>query len=257
MKKSIILFVMILSMVCISCRQNSKAEKISQFVGKWQGLKIVVDSEECEALSDIPLNALYQIELCEDGSVIFSETSGELIDNDVTWNWREISDNTEIELYNSDDDTDVCTLDSDGLLCFSEEDIIIYLEKVSEFAPYVEIPEETTENATHEYTDSDPTAFIGEWQSIKISVRNKKQYLITDYSLEDIFRLTINSDNTAVVSGAEISGSENPVNYTWGMVSDTEIELFSDNGSIILLSLDNKGLLVYNNSDMTVSLQKI
>ncbi|MDE6672304.1 MAG: hypothetical protein K2K16_08910 [Ruminococcus sp.] len=257
MKKSIILFAMVLSIVCASCRQNSKAEKISQFVGKWQGLKIVAYGEECEELSDIPLNTLYQFELCENGSVIFSETSRELIDNDVTWNWREISDGTEIELYNSDDDTDVCTLDSDGLLCFSEKDTILYLEKVSEFSPYVEIPEETTESTTHEYTDSDPTAFIGEWESTKISVRNKKQYLITDYSLEDIFRLTINSDNTAVVSGIEISGSENPVNYTWGMVSDTEIELFSSNGSIILLSLDNKGLLVYDNSDMTVYLKKL
>ena len=254
MKKSVILLAVVLCMVCASCRQNSKAEKISQFVGKWQWLKFVVDGEE---FFDIPMNAVYQIELCENGSIIFRDTSSEIIDNDITWNWREISDGTEVEFYSSDDDTDVCTLDSDGLLCFSEEDTILYLEKVSEFVPYVEIPEETTENTTHEYTDSDPTAFIGEWESTKISVRNKKQYLITDYSLEDIFRLTINSDNTAVVSGIEISGSENPVAYTYGMVSDTEIELFSNNGSIILLSLDNKGLLVYNNSDMTVYLKKL
>ncbi|MDE6425946.1 MAG: hypothetical protein K2K89_07395 [Ruminococcus sp.] len=251
MKKLIILLVMCLN-VCVSCRQN----KISQFVGKWQGVKIITDGEEWDELSGIPVYALYQIELCEDGSVKFGEVASERITD--TWNWREISDSTEIELYSNDNDIEVFTLDDDGLVYFeSENDGTIYFERVNEFSPYVEIPEETTENITHEYIYTDPTAFIGDWKSIGISVPRKKQYIITDYSLEDVFRLTINDDHTAVVSGTEISGSENPVIYTWGMVSDTEIELVSDNNSIILLSLDNDGLLVYDNSAMTVSLRKL
>ncbi|MDE6538621.1 MAG: hypothetical protein K2K66_00375 [Ruminococcus sp.] len=251
MKKLIILLVIVF-MVCVSCRND----KMSQFVGKWQGVKIITDGEEWDELSGIPVYALYQIELCEDGSVKFGEVASERITD--TWNWREISDNTEIELYSNDDDIEVFTLDGDGLVYSeSENDGTLYLEKVNEFAPYVEIPEETIENTTHEYINTDPTAFIGDWKSIKISVPQKKQYIITDYSLQDVFRLTINDDHTAVVSGIEISGSENPVTYTWGMVNYTEIELFNDNGSIILLSLDNDGLLVYDNSDMTVSLQKL
>ncbi|MCM1313745.1 MAG: hypothetical protein NC205_07795 [Prevotella sp.] len=249
MKKLIILIVMCLS-VCVSCRQN----KISHFVGKWQGVKIITDGEEWDELSGIPVYALYQFEICEDGSVVFGETASELITD--TWNWREIPDSTKIELY-SNDDIEVLALDNGGLVYSeSENDGTLYLEKVDEFSPY-EIPKETTENITHEYINADPTAFIGDWKSIGISVPQKKQYIITDYSLEDVFRLTINDDHTAVVSGTEISGSENPVTYTWGMVSDTEIEFFSDNDNIILLSLDNEGLLVYDNSAMTVSLRKL
>lgn len=250
MKKLIILLVIVF-MICVSCRND----RMSQFVGKWQGVKIITDGEEWDELSNIPVYALYQIELCEDGSVKFGEVASERITD--TWNWREISDNTEIELY-SNYDIEVFTLDGDVLVYSeSENDDTLYLEKVSEFAPYVEIPEETTENTTHEYINTNPTAFIGDWKSIKISVPQKKQYIITDYSLEDVFRLTINDDHTAFVSGVEISGFENPVTYTWGMVSGTKIELVSDNGSIILLSLDNDGLLVYDNFDLTVSLKKI
>ena len=253
MKKLIILLVIVF-MVCVSCRND----RMSKFVGKWQGVKIIIDGEEWDELSDIPLYALYQIELCEDGSVKFGEVTSERITD--TWNWREISDNTEIELYSNYDDIEVFTLDGDGLVYSvyseSENDYILYLEKVNEFAPYVEIPEETTENTTHEYINGDPTAFVGDWESIKLSVPHKKQYIITDYSLEDVFRLTINDNHTAVVSGIEISGSENPVTYMWGIVSDTEIELYN-NDSIILLTLDNDGLLVYDNPDMTVSLHKL
>lgn len=248
MKKLIILSALC-SMVCFSCRNDNK---IPQFVGKWQGVKFVTDGEEWDELSGIPVYALYQIELCEDGSVKFGETISERITD--TWEWREIPESDEIEFYSSDDDMFVCTLDSDGLVYSeSENDYTLYLEKVEEFSPY---PEETTENTTHKYVNADPTAFIGNWQSIKISVPHKKQYLITDYSLEDIFRLTVNDDHTAVVSGIEISGSENPVTYTWGMVSDTEIELYN-NDSIILLTLDNDGLLVCNIFDVTVSLRKL
>lgn len=247
MKRLIILLVVIF-MVCVSCRND----RMSQFVGKWQGVKIITDGEERDELYAIPVYALYQIELCEDGSVKFGETASERITD--TWNWREISDNTEIELY-TNDDIEVLTLDGDCLVYSeSENDGTLYLEKVNEFVLY-EIPEETTENTTHEYINGDSTAFVGDWKSIKISVPRKKQYLITDYSLEDIFRLTINADHTAVVSGIEISGSENPVTYTWGMVSDNEIELVNGE-SIILLSLDNNSLLVYDTSDMNLSLQK-
>jgi len=282
MKKILALFLACISFTCFSCGQDTPADdvaentvetsaeettaesvteseteqnEVSAFVGKWQGVKIIENGEESDKFENMPIWAVFQFELCEDGSIKFGETTSGLIDPDVTWSWRRMSSSIEIELYSDDDDDDVSVLTLDGdYLIFEESDDVLYLEKVEEFTPY-QYEEETTENVTHEYIDADPTAFIGKWESVKLTTNKKKQYLMS-LPLEEICRLEVYDDHTVVISGVEIIGVEKFMCGTWGMVSENEIEILTDNGESILFKLDDNSL-VCKNEDITVSLARV
>lgn len=274
--KKIAALILALSMVCCSCGQDNPADDITEnsieevtetvteevfdFVGKWQGVKIIEDGEELYIYDDdddidIPIYACYQFELCEDGSVKLGETTAEIAGHEKSWRWNRTSAPTEIEFFDSEDDEDISILTLDGgYLVYEECDSKLYLERVDEFTPY-QFEEATTENVTHEYIDSDPTAFTGKWEARKLTVKKDKSYLMNE-PLMEICQLEIYDDYTAVISGVEISGSENPVTYTWGIVSETEIELVDDNGNIVFFTMDGD-YLVCNENNITVSLVRV
>ncbi|MDE6780737.1 MAG: hypothetical protein K2J40_04670 [Ruminococcus sp.] len=270
--KKIAALILALSLVCCSCGQDNPADDITEntteavtetvtdevfdFVGKWQGVKIIEDGEELYIYDDIPIYACYQIELCEDGSVKLGETTAEIADHENSWRWNRTSKSTEIEFFDSEDDYDISTLTLDGgyLVYYEDSDDILYMEKVDEFTPYQPI-EETTEKVTHEYISADPTAFTGKWEARKLTVRKDKLYLMSE-TLMEVCQLEIYDDYTAVISGVEISGSETPVTYTWGIVSETEIELVDDNGNIVFFTMDGDYLVCTVNK-ITVSLGRV
>lgn len=283
MKKLLALLLACISLSCVSCghdeetpaddvseitteitteeetteEEKNEDEEVSPFVGKWQGVKLIEDGEESDKLDDIPMWAAYQIELREDGSVAFGETTAELVNHKITWGWRKTSD-TQGEFFNDDDDYDiyVLTLDEDYLIMTNEDsNDQLYLERVDEFTPY-QLEEETTEKTTHEYIeDADPTAFIGKWECRKLTTNQKKQYLMNS-PIEEICQLEIYDDHTAVISGVEVVGAEKFVVCDWGIVSENEIELTDNNGRIVFFTLDGD-YLVDTEKDITVSLWRV
>lgn len=265
MKKTLALLMAFVSLTCFSCGQDIPADnvaestaetttesateqdEISAFAGKWQGVKIIEDDVEYTEFMDIPMYACYQFEFCEDGFIKFGETTSRLVTSE--WKWHEIS-STEIEVCDNYDDISVMTLDGEYLV-FEQFGSVLYFEKVDEFTPY---EEETTERTSHDYIDADPTAFIGQWEIKKLTVNGKKQYLMSE-PFTEVCSLEIHDDGTAVISGIEVTGDENPVNCTWGMVSENEMELTGDNGSIISLIL-NGDYLTFENKDIKISFMK-
>lgn len=260
-----------LSLVCCSCGQDNPADDIAEntteavtettteetidFVGKWQGIKIIEDGEESDVFQNMPVWAIYQIELCEDGSVKLGETTAEIAGHENSWRWNRTENSTEIEFFDSENTDDINTLTFDGnYLVYEESSAILYLEKVDEFTPYN--PEEaTTENVTHEYIDADPTAFLGKWETRELTVDSDKQYLMGK-PLMNVCQFEIYDDHTAVISGAEIVGSEKFLVCEWGMVSETELELLDVNGKNLLFTLDGN-YLVCNVDSIVVSLGRV
>lgn len=260
-----------LSLVCCSCGQDNPADDIAEntteavtettteetidFVGKWQGIKIIEDGEESDVFQNMPVWAIYQIELCEDGSVKLGETTAEIAGHENSWRWNRTENSTEIEFFDSENTDDINTLTFDGnYLVYEESSAILYLEKVDEFTPYN--PEEaTTENVTHEYIDADPTVFLGKWETRGLTVDSDKQYLMGK-PLMNVCQFEIYDDNTAVISGKEITGAESFVDCEWGMVSENELELVDVNGKNLLFTLDGN-YLVCNVDKITVSLGRV
>lgn len=261
-----------LSLVCCSCRQDNPADDIAEntteavtettteevfdFVGKWQGVKIIEDGEESYEFQGMPVWAIYQIELCEDGTIKFGEITAEIAGHEKSWRWNRMSSSTEIEIFDSENTDDINTLTFDGnYLVYEESSDILYLEKVDEFAPYNPEEATTTENVTHEYIDADPTAFLGKWETRGLTVDSDKQYLMSE-PLMEVCKLEIYDDHTAVISGAEIVGSEKFLVCEWGMVSETELELLDVNGKNLLFTLDGN-YLVCNVDSIVVSLGRV
>lgn len=270
--KKLSALLLVLSLVCCSCGQDNPADDIAEntteavtettteevfdFVGKWQGVKIIEDGEESYEFQGMPVWAIYQIELCEDGTIKFGETTAEIVKNEKSWRWNRMSSSTEIEIFDSEDDYDIDILAINGkyLVC-EDSNESIYLEKVDEFAPYNPEEATTTENVTHEYIDADPTAFLGKWETQGLTVDSDKQYLMSE-PLMEVCKLEIYDDHTAVISGAEIVGSEKFLVCEWGMVSETELELLDVNGKNLLFTLDGD-YLVCNVDSIVVSLDRV
>lgn len=261
-----------LSLVCCSCGQDNPADDIAEntteavtettteetidFVGKWQGIKIIEDGEESDVFQNMPVWAIYQIELCEDGSVKLGETTAEIAGHKNSWRWNRTENSTEIEFFDSENTDDINTLTFDGnYLVYEESSEILYLEKVDEFTPYNPEEATTTENVTHEYIDADPTVFLGKWETRGLTVDSDKQYLMGK-PLMNVCQFEIYDDHTAVISGAEIVDSEKFLVCEWGMVSKTELELLDVNGKNLLFTLDGN-YLVCNVDSIVVSLGRV
>lgn len=289
MKKLFALLLAFVNLVCFSCGQDNPADdvavseseetaepeteieevtsepetaqnEVSDFVGKWQGVKIIEDGEESDIYEDIPVYAYYQIEFFEDGSVKFGETTAKIAGHENSWRWNRMENSTEIEFFDSEDDENksILTFDGDYLVYedrYEDHYDILYLERVDKFTPYS--PEEviTTENVTHEYIDADPTAFLGKWETRELTVDSDKQYLM-GMSLIEVCQLEIYDDNTAVISGKEITGAKSFVDCEWGMVSENELELVDVNGKNILFTLDGN-YLVCNVESIVVALGRV
>ncbi len=116
--------------------------------------------------------------------------------------------------------------------------------------------EGTTEVITHEYIeDADPTAFLGKWECEKMVIDGEE---LTDYMgipIYAMFQFDIKEDGTANTPQTELADT---AEYTWGMVSEEEIEIVSENGSALVFSFEGDKLAGHDTeSDDVIYLVKV
>lgn len=102
------------------------------------------------------------------------------------------------------------------------------------------------EKTTREYIeDADKTAFVGKWECEKLVLEGEEMTELMGMPLYAVFQLEVKDDGTAVMAEAvaELSDSESAVTYTWGVVSDTEMEIVDADGNAMLLTLDGNYLV--------------
>lgn len=108
------------------------------FLGKWECERLIIEGEELTDLMGIPLYAVFQLEIKEDGTAMMAEAVAELSDSEeaVTYTWGVVSD-TEIAIVNTNGDSMLLTLEEDYLVGTEEGyDEQLYLAKVDDFTPF-------------------------------------------------------------------------------------------------------------------------
>ncbi|MDE6832674.1 MAG: hypothetical protein K2J39_00275, partial [Ruminococcus sp.] len=153
------------------------------FFGKWECEKIVSEGEEITDLMGIPLYAIYQLEIKDDGTAIMGESLNEMSDAEVamTYECGMISD-TEMAIINEDGDSMVFTIDGDYMIGTEEGyNEQLYFVKVDEFTPFdfeafmnefqeslgdLEVDDETFDSSDESVSgDSDSTDDSGEYDA--------------------------------------------------------------------------------------------
>lgn len=239
----------------------------NSFVGKWQGVKIVTDGEECTEIIDMPVYAIYQIELCRDGSVKFGGNISSLIYSNIAMGWRRTSSGTEIELYRDEDieDVEVFRLDGDYLVCEDSGDFL-YFEKVDEFTPFdmeafmESFTEQETEESTTEPKEKDP--FMCKWQGEYIIDENGEK--LFDDVIPEFYQIELKEDGVVELGGG---GLANDSLYSWEYVDTETIKfvpivseetlLFVLTGEYYLKNLDGKDYLVYEFNGKKAYLERV
>lgn len=243
---------------------ETENNEVSAFVGKWQGVKFVSDGEEYTDFLGVPVYAMFQFELCEDGTINLSEfMSQQVVEDITTWSWKETS-GTQGELY-SDDEVSVIKLDGDYLV-IDEDGEQAYLEKVDEFTEYQ--TEETegegewitddTEFTTHEYiADADKTPFLGKWQGEKIEFEGETATDVMGIPVSVLYQYELNEDGTLTLGDGLVEISGDTSEYTWGIISDTEIEVVNEAMQVaVVMELDGD-YLVSNADGQSAYLAKV
>lgn len=113
------------------------------FIGKWECEKYIVEGEEMKDLMGIPLYAVFQFNIKEDGTATMAEsmaqyndTGNATVEEATNYTWGVVGDN-EIVIYNSMGLAVHFTLDGESLVGATEgTDEQIYLVKVDEFTPF-------------------------------------------------------------------------------------------------------------------------
>lgn len=104
----------------------------------------------------------------------------------------------------------------------------------------------TIEKTTHEYIeDADKTAFLGKWECEKLIVEGEEMTELMGMPLYAIFQLEVREDGTAVMAESltEYSDSEEAVIYTWGVVSETEMEIVDADNNAMLFTISGDYLV--------------
>lgn len=99
-----------------------------------------------------------------------------------------------------------------------------------------------TQPETHEYLENaDKTPFVGKWECSKLVANGEEIPELNGIPAYAVFQYDIIEDGTIALpeSLMEVSDPEDPVTYTWGIISDSEIEIVGSNGSSIVYALEN------------------
>lgn len=127
---------------------------------------------------------------------------------------------TQAETSESEEDTDV----SDG------EDTSVTAE---------------TEFTTHEYlADADKTPFIGKWQGEKIEFDGETATDVMGIPVSVLYQYEFKDDGTLALGESLIEISGDTSEYTWGIISDTEIEIVNTAMQVaVVMELDGDYLV--------------
>ena len=133
-------------------------------------------------------------------------------------------------------------------------------EETEEETPAEESQEET-ESETHEYIeDADTTAFIGKWECEKISTDGEEVDELMGIPVYALYQYDIMEDGTAGISESlmEVATEEDKLEYTWGLISENEIEIVSSDGDTIQFTLDGDYLVSIDEATKTeIYLKKV
>ncbi len=124
----------------------------------------------------------------------------------------------------------------------AEEETTTEETAVSEDAEEIEL---LTEPETHEYIDADPTAFIGKWECEKIVADGEEMTDLMGIPIYASYQYDIMDDGTAGLSESlmAIMTEADAIEYTWGLISEEEIEIAGSDGSVIQFTLDGDYLV--------------
>ena len=112
---------------------------ITPFVGKWECEKIIIEGEEMTDFMGMPLYAVYQLNVLDDGTAVMGETLNDYSDNEVAkhYDWGVLDEN-EMAIINEEEDMSMRFTLEDNYLVGHEEgyDEEIYFVKVDTFTPF-------------------------------------------------------------------------------------------------------------------------
>ncbi|MDE6538623.1 MAG: hypothetical protein K2K66_00385 [Ruminococcus sp.] len=119
----------------IATQEYDKSIDTTAFIGKWECTKFVKGGEEYTNVNGIPIYALFQYDLLEDGKINLADSLMEVAppEVDMTYLWGAIGEN-QIEIASSDGNI-TFTMDN-GQLISNTSDEEIYLDKVDEFQDF-------------------------------------------------------------------------------------------------------------------------
>ncbi|MCM1505594.1 MAG: hypothetical protein NC177_00440 [Ruminococcus flavefaciens] len=246
--------------------QYDEKENISKlqeyFTGKWQGYSLVVDGESYTEYMDMPVYAMYQYELKEDGTV---EINNEMLGGySSSYTWSLIGAK-KIEMVNEYFNSVVLTLEGDFLV-IKDDDLEFYLEKVDEFTPFdmeafiESFTEEETEESSTEPEQEDP--FMCKWQGEYVIDENGEKFF--DDVIPKFYQIELKEDGVVELGGG---GLANDSLYSWEYVdTDTvkfvpivpeETLLFVLTGEYCLENVDGKDYLVYEFNGQKAYLERV
>lgn len=115
--------------------------------------------------------------------------------------------------------------------------------------------EEDTEITTHEYIDADATAFLGKWECESMVIDGEELTDFMGIPIYAMFQFDIKDDGTASTAQTELTDT---VDYTWGMVSENEMEIVSVDGTALTFALEGDKLAGHDTeSDDVIYLVKV
>ncbi|MBD5159384.1 MAG: hypothetical protein HDT23_03985 [Ruminococcus sp.] len=112
---------------------------------------------------------------------------------------------------------------------------------------------------THAYDESvDKSIFTGKWECCRLIINGNETDSYRGMPSYAVFQYDIHEDGTVTLPDSlmEISDPANPIIYTWGAISDTEIEIVGSNGSVIAYEL-NDGKLENIGESQEIYLEKV
>lgn len=203
--------------------ENSENSDSLSFLGKWNGVKAVVDGEEVNNISGLPAY-VFQVDFQENGKVLFGDLMTELIyESDYTWSM--ISDN-EIEVVDESGKNALFIIEGDYLVSIEDGNDKIYLSKVDEFTAF---------------GDADMTAFLGKWEGEKAMVDGEEVTDIDGVPLS-AYQFDFQEDGKVLLGDymADNSGSSY---YFYNLLSENEIEMIYDHGDKATFTVDGEYLV--------------
>lgn len=105
------------------------------------------------------------------------------------------------------------------------------------------------EFTTHEYiADADKTPFIGKWQGEKIEFDGETATDVMGIPVSVLYQYELKDDGTISLGESLIEISGDTAEYTWGIISDTEIEIVN-NAMQIAVVMELDGDYLVSNAD--------
>lgn len=233
----------------------------SEFVGKWEVVKIVMDGEDVTEMfaPDFPAYMYGQLEVKDKGRARMYMFNPSDERNEEVWTsykWK-MKDDKSAVFHESDLDYDMPVSIEDGCLVFSSDDTQLYFERVDEFHK----PEDTEQNDDTEPTTvqtestvdsaSDISDFVGKWECFDLG--GIKENL--DVVPSDFFKFEIKEDCSCTLYLFYSQENEYSETYTLVKKENGTFEMDADY-EIFPAEIEN-GILKVEISETLFSFKKV